>query len=125
MKHSIDLLLQVLILLPVSYVGVLYLLEEDGPFDVFRRVRRLSGFKGEEMSKLGPDGNVETTTELVAGDGFFSRIFSCHRCLSPYVAFLVVVFGLVIGFLQLAPSTLLVWLSLTGSTVYLFEKLGA
>ncbi len=125
MTHSIELLVQIVVLVPATYIGVLYLLEEDGPFDVFKRIRKLAGFKEEGMSQLGPEGNVIEVNELVPGDGFFSRILGCHRCLTPYVAFLVVVFGLVIGFLQLELSILLVWLSLTGLTVYLFEKLGA
>jgi len=102
-----------------------YLLEEDGPFDVFIRIRKLAGFKKENMSQLGSDGNVIEFAEWVPGDGLFSGILGCHRCLSPYVAFLVILLGLVIGFLQFAPSILLVWLGLTGSTVYIFEKLGA
>lgn len=123
MTLSIEPLVQILVLLPAVYVGVLYLQEEDGPFDVFARIRKLAGFQEETMSELGPDGPIEIV-EQVPGDGFWSRVLGCHRCLSPYVSFLVVLAGLAVGFLSLTPSILLVWLGLTGSTIYLFEHGG-
>ena len=124
MKHSIELLVQIVILLPATYIGVLYLLEEDGPFNVFTRIRKLAGFKEEVMSKLAADGSQVEYTVQVSGDNFWSRVLDCHRCLSPYVSFLVVLLGLVIGFLQLTPLLFLTWLGLIGSTVFIFELLG-
>lgn len=117
-------LVQIAVLVPATYIGVLYLLEEDGPFDIYLRIRRLAGFKAETFNELGPNGEQIEITEYVAGDTFFSQIFTCHRCLTPYIAFLVVLFGLLIGFLQFNALLLLIWLSVVGAVVYLFEKLG-
>ncbi|KKL69986.1 hypothetical protein LCGC14_2109430 [marine sediment metagenome] len=117
-------LVQIAVLVPATYIGVLYLHEEDGPFDIYLRIRRLAGFKAEAFNKLDPNGEQIEITEYVAGDNFFSQIFTCHRCLTPYIAFLVVLFGLLVGFLQFNALLLLIWLSLVGATVYLFEKLG-
>jgi hypothetical protein len=120
--EAVSVLLQIVVLLPATYIGVLYLLEEDGPFDIFIHMRVLAGFRPEGMSELGPDGNLIETTEMMPGDNFGSRIFSCHRCLSPYVAAVVVLFGLFIGLIPPSLFFLVVWLGLTGSTVYLFER---
>jgi hypothetical protein len=120
--EAVSVLLQIVVLLPATYIGVLYLLEEDGPFDIFIHMRVLAGFRPEGMSELGPDGNLIETTEMMPGDNFGSRIFSCHRCLSPYVAAVVVLFGLFMGLIPLSLLFLVVWLGLTGSTVYLFER---
>lgn len=117
-------LVQIAVLVPATYIGVLYLHEEDGPFEIFLRIRKIAGFKAETISELTPDGEQIEVTEYVAGDKFLSQIFTCHRCLTPYVAFLIVVFGLLVGFLQFNALLLLIWLSLVGATVYLFEKLG-
>ena len=116
-------LLQIVVLLPATYVGVLYLLEEDGPFDLFLRIRILAGFKPEVMSEFGEDGELVEVIEYVPGGNFWSsQVLSCHRCLSPYIAAIVVLFGLIIGLIQLSPLFLVVWLGLTGTTVYLFER---
>lgn len=120
--RAVSTLLQIVVLLPATYIGVLYLLEEDGPFDVFQHIRLLAGFKLEVMSEFDIEGNVTEFTEYIPGDGFWSKILSCHRCLSPYIAAIVVLFGLIIGLIQLSPLLLVVWLGLTGSTVYLFER---
>jgi hypothetical protein len=115
-------LLQMVVLLPVTYLSVLYLLEEDGPFDIFLRIRKLAGFKPVEYDELQPDGSTITVAEYEAGDNFWSRVLGCHRCLSPYVAFLVVLLGLTVDVLQPTPYLLIIWLGLAGSTVYFFEK---
>lgn len=117
-------LVQVIVLMPATYIGVLYLHEEDGPFDIFLRIRRLAGFKEIVLSELTADGEQIEVKEYVAGDNFFSLIFTCHRCLTPYIAFLVVVFALLIGFLPFNALLFIIWLSVVGATVYLFEKLG-
>ena len=117
-------LVQVIVLMPATYIGVLYLHEEDGPFDIFLRIRRLAGFKEIVISELTPDGEQIEVKEYVAGDNFLSQIFLCHRCLTPYIAFLVVIFALLIGFLQFNALLFIIWLSVVGATVYLFEKLG-
>lgn len=120
--EAVSVLLQIIVLLPATYIGVLYLLEEDGPFKIYHRIRVKAGFKLETMSVLGEDGEAIEVSEWVPGDNFWSLIFTCHRCMSPYVAAIVVLFGLIIGLIQLSPLFLVVWLGLTGSTVYLFER---
>ena len=124
LNEALVLLVQIIVLTPATYIGVLYLHEEDGPFDIFLRIRKLAGFKASTFSELSPDGEQIETTEYVPDKNFLSQVFRCHRCLTPYIAFLVVVFALLIGFLQFTPPLLLVWLSVVGATVYLFEKLG-
>ena len=117
-------LVQIVVLAPATYIGVLYLLEEDGPLDIFLRIRKLAGFVEETLSELTADGEQIEATVHIAGDNFLSQIFTCHRCLTPYIAFLVVVFALLVGFLPFNALLLIIWLSLVGFVVYLFEKLG-
>lgn len=117
-------LVQVVVLMPATYIGVLYLLEEDGPFDIFLRLRKRAGFIEETISELTADGEQIEVTELVPGKNFWSQVLRCHRCLTPYIAFLVVIFALLIGFLSFNALLFIIWLSLVGATVYLFEKLG-
>lgn len=122
-ERAVTTLLQIVVLLPATYVGVLYLLEEDGPFNIFQRIRILAGFKPEVMSEINENGDIIEVIEYVPGDNFWSsQVLSCSRCLSPYIAAIVVLFGLIIGLIQLSPLFLVVWLGLTGSTVYLFER---
>ena len=116
-------LIQVAVLLPATYIGVLYLLEEDGPFDIFFRIRKIAGFEPVEYEELQPDGSTVKVIEYEAGTNFWSRVFDCHRCLSPYVAFIAVLLGLAVGVLQPTFHLLVVWLGLAGSTVYLYERL--
>jgi hypothetical protein len=122
MTTLVTTLLQIAVLIPATYIGVLYLLEEDGPWSIFHHIRIKAGFKEVSMTVLSPDGKQETSVEYHAGDNFWSRVLDCPRCLSPYVAFLVVLFGLTVGILRPNALLLVVWLGLAGSTVYFFEK---
>jgi len=69
------------------YFLVMLLVYTSGPFDVFKRFRRLIGI--ETVNVYDEKGNVVGEEEESDGS-FLAGVFSCHRCATPYVAVVVV-----------------------------------
>lgn len=116
----IDIILTAVIALPMVYVLSLYLLDEDGPFGMFWLIRQfIGGFTLEEVPDIS--GNVEV--EEVAGRGFWGQVLSCHRCLSPYVTAVVMVFLGLIGVSEWNALMVVKWFAVTGLNVLVFEAL--
>ena len=59
------------------------LVEEDGPFDIFYRIRTRLGIEWE----LDEKGNMK----LVVDEGFFIGVFSCVLCMSVWIGILITI----------------------------------
>lgn len=115
-----QILLNVLLALPMVYILSLYLLEEDGPFGIFWGVRSLAGFTRMEVTDI--TGKVEL--QEVDGTGFWGKVLSCHRCLSPYATAVVMVFLGLTGVSEWNALMVVKWFAVTGLNVLVFEALG-
>ena len=117
----LDLLIQAILLTAANYLLVLYLTDitVDGPFDAFQWVRAKVGIRLLYVFDLETD-----TKELVDSehDGqFFAKVLSCHRCASPYTAAGLILLSYLLGFLNPSWGGVVLWLAVTGATIYLFE----
>lgn len=66
-----------------TYLLVILLVYEAGPFGLFEKFRKRLGIED------AYDEEGEFTGRLVEG-GHWAKVFSCHRCAAPYVLALVV-----------------------------------
>lgn len=116
-----DIILTAVIALPMVYVLSLYLMDEDGPFNIFWAIRLfVGGFTLEEI----PDITGKVEVKEVAGKGFWGKVLSCHRCLSPYVTAVVMVFLGLTGVSEWNALMVVTWFTVTGLNVLVFEALG-
>jgi hypothetical protein len=117
----LDLLVQIVLLIPANYLLVLYLStpEIEGPFGIFSWIRSRAGIRPVMMT------DMDTGEKEVVGyehDGtFFAQLLSCHRCFSPWSSAGLVILSWLIGFAKPDPTNIIIWLSVSGATVYLLE----
>lgn len=115
------LLVQVALLIPANYLLVLYLStpEIEGPFGIFSWIRSRAGIRPVTVT------DMDTGEQEVVGydhDGnFFAQMFSCHRCFSPWSSAGLIIMSWLIGFIELDPANIIIWLSVAGATVFLLE----
>lgn len=107
----------------IVYVGlstftIVFLLKyTDGPFDIFYRLRKLSGLV---VPIIGNSGDVVDYVEDEDPDTFFALLFKCFWCLSTWVAFfLAIAYILVTGMTMWIFPFL--WLSSVGVSGILLE----
>jgi hypothetical protein len=117
--EALTLLAQVLILTASNYLLVLYLTDTTimGPGNVFERIRAWAGIERTVMHSMGGGSEIV----YVVGDRFWAKVLDCHRCSSPYAAFLVVALALITGLVALAWTVIILWLAVTGATIIVFE----
>jgi len=115
-----DVLAQVLILTAANYLLVFYMTEPVmGPFDTFHKLRLWVGLTPEFET------NIETGSQTLIGyedgDSFFSKLLNCHKCFSPWAAASLIILSWLVGFVEPDPTNLVLWLSVSGATVFLLE----
>jgi hypothetical protein len=117
------LLVQAIVLAVANFLIVLYLTDPTvkGPFDLFRVLRHVAGI--EEIETLNMDTEIMEVTGTEVGDGFWAQVLDCHRCLSPYGAIFLIVFSWLLGLIDPAWTFIILWLSITGMTILIFEYL--
>ena len=115
-----DIILTAIIALPMVFVLSLYLMDEEGPFNVFWGIRKLAGFTREEILDIAGNKAVKE----VAGTGFWGQVLSCHRCLSPYVTAVIILFLGLINVSEWNTLMIVTWFTVTGLNVLVFEALG-
>lgn len=118
--EALTLLVQGLVLTAANYLLVLYLTDTTikGPANIFERIRSLAGIKKSVLY------NLETEQDEVAyvvRDRFWAKVLDCHRCSSPYGAIILILLSWVVGFVEPDPSSLILWLAVSGTTVLLHE----
>lgn len=64
----------------LSYLLSIYLVEEEGPIDIFGHIRKALGVN---VPILDPDGEV---VEYAANGSYLSRIMTCRVCNTPYTS---------------------------------------
>lgn len=113
------------------YYAVTVLIDEEGMFGVFSKLRILlgmnrevlvntAGVHDEESWEYVVDNTFEykdfEDSRFVATDKFWSQVFACHRCLSPYVSALFIAIHL------LGYTWILLPLAFAGVVVYMKEN---
>lgn len=83
-----------------TYFLVDLLVDEDGPFNIFARIRLAAGINVPVDTGSYSYGEenivVSTETELESDGSFWAEVLSCGYCTTPYVAFVLVgLFGLI------------------------------
>ena len=119
---------------PVSYLVTKFLIYEDGPRDVLRRIRSMTGII--EYEEIGEDGNPRRKRQM-GSRNFLSSILWCYNCLSFYVSLGVALaaahlsnVAFSVGDVHIAEGAgltlvgLLMWWPLCGATIILFDYLG-
>lgn len=100
-----------------NYLLVYLLVRTNGPFDVFLKMRQMGGVEmvtyfnemGEEYQQPESDGS------------FTADILSCHVCATPYLALITVLIAVTSNVYPPHPSILILWLAVSGGTLYLFN----
>lgn len=109
-----------LLMAPVVFVTALYLIEEDGPFNIFRHIRWLAGHRIKAAAP--PDEDGQEQVEYLPNHWVTAQVISCSRCLPPWVSLFWLA---VLGIAGLLPSNvilvIIIWLSTSGAAVYAFE----
>jgi len=115
------LLAQVILLIAANYLLVLYMTtpEIEGPFSVFSRIRARAGIRPIIITDIDT-GEVEIIGYEHDGQ-FFAKLFSCHRCFSPWASAGLLILSWLIGFIEPSLINIIVWLSVAGATIYLLE----
>ena len=85
------------------------LVQEDGPFFIFRKIRELSGIKHDS------DGDIFEVPET-----FFSGILSCVWCCSVWTAFFVWIFWLIFRDILIMIA---LWPAISAGTIILDSKI--
>jgi len=118
-----DLLVQAIFLTAANYLIVLYLTDVtvQGPFDLFERIRSWAGINVIRMNNI--DGGEGEIVDFEHNGSFLAKVLSCHRCSSPYVAAGLVLLALAIGFVTPGWADIILWLAITGATIFLFDLL--
>ena len=118
--EALTLLVQGLILTAANYLLVLYLTDTTvkGPLDIFERIRYLAGIR--ETAIYSIDASEEEYYYEV-GDRFWAKVLDCHRCSSPYTAFLIIALSWLVGFVTPAWTVIILWLAVTATTILIFE----
>ncbi|MHC4605119.1 MAG: hypothetical protein ACYS6W_17525 [Planctomycetota bacterium] len=118
--EALALLAQGLILTAANCVLVLYLTDTaiTGPINIFERIRFLAGIEKSVIYNLETDED-EVAYEI--GDRFWAKVLDCHRCTSPYAAFLIVVLAWITGLIDPAWTVIVLWMAVTGATILVFE----
>jgi hypothetical protein len=98
-------LIAILIGSVVTWRITLLITEEDGPFDIFANFRDLIGIKYDEFSNS-------------YGTNVLSKLFSCYKCTSVWIGWLVAV--LIYGIIW---QILIFGLFFSGMTLIIQEKL--
>jgi len=119
----LDLLIQAILLAAANFVIVLYLTDVtvDGPFDIFKRIRSFVGIRLIYVYDI--DEETQELTGSEHDNQFWARVFSCHRCLSPYGAMFLILLSWLVGFIVPAWTFIILWLAVTGMTIFVFEYL--
>lgn len=124
-ENSSELVYLVLITLATFYT-VTVLIEEDGMFDLFAKWRLFVGITREVLVNTNGEDEWEYITDnhyrqsvyddvrWVKGDRYWSKVFSCHRCLAPYIAPLIM-----LAYFIFPPAVVV--LALAGAVTYLKE----
>lgn len=117
----VDLLIQAIFLTAANYLLVLYLTDitVDGPFNAFAKLRAWAGIELVYMDDV--DSGESELVDSEHDGSFLARVLDCHRCTTPYTTAGLIVLSLALGFLPLSWSLIILWLSISGATVYLFE----
>lgn len=118
----VDLLIEAIFLVAASYLIVLYLTDItiDGPFDLFKRIRTWAGIDLVRMNNI--DGSTEVVDSKHDGS-FLARVLNCHRCTSPYVVSGLIVLAWIVGFVTPSWTVIILWLAVTGATIFLLDLL--
>lgn len=119
----LDLLIEAILLTAANLVIVLYLTDVtvDGPFDIYKRIRSKVGIRLIYVNNI--ESNEEELTGSEHDNQFWAKVLSCHRCLSPYGAMFLILLSWLIGFFIPAWTFIILWLAITGMTIYIFEYL--
>jgi hypothetical protein len=115
-----DILIQAVLLTAANYFLVFYMTKPVmGPFDILHKLRIRTGLKPEFET------NIETGEKRLIGyednGSFFTKLFNCHICFSPWPAAGLIVLSWILGFVQPDLTNLILWLSVSGATIFLFE----
>ena len=121
----LDLAIQAAFLVLANYLLAYYLTDKElsGPKGMFDAIRFRGGINvpvyGFDTVNTGEGGQV---TEGYESNGtFLADLLDCPFCLSPYTALVVLVLAWITGFVAPDWSNLILWLAVTGATVYLFD----
>jgi hypothetical protein len=114
------LLAQALVLTAANYLVVLYATDTsvEGPFRLFERIRHLAGIEVVGVHNIDSD---EIEESIVIRDRFWARVLNCHRCCSPYGAFVLILLSWLTGFAAIDLTAVILWLAVAGFTVLIFE----
>ena len=121
LSAALTLLTQALVLATANYLLVLYFTDAtvEGPFRVFEWIRGRVGIRKVAVYNIDTEETEFAGTEVE--DRFWARVLSCHRCLSPYGAAVLVLLSWLTGFVAIGWTAILLWLAVAGMTVLIFE----
>lgn len=103
-------------LLPILFLLVMYGLWENGPANIFKRIRDWGG-----VIEI-PDIEGDEVTRKSNGT-FLGDVLTCYRCMSPYAAAIVIILAVICGWLSWPIGHLIIlWLALAGTNVFIYER---
>lgn len=117
-----ELLRAFVFLVPATYLVTLYVTQEDGPFEVFSRLRQWAGVAEDGIPEYVEELTTDDVPPPVSEAPFWGQVLACHRCTTPYIAAVIMAIGLVTGVVNLGLDLILMWMAVSGLVIFLFER---
>lgn len=112
-----------LILLALATWRITSLLkDEEGPFDIFVKLRKYFGVIDTDEVVFDEYGNTTIEPLRIIDDTFIAKLFECHWCLSVWAAFGISVLAVLFSVID-SNYFLFYWLAISAGSIIIDERI--